>query len=213
MFDRINGHFKIPGMFFNMLSTLLLVGILLVMASGCSQENGQVPEGADNTITTIDVSTSSDSETTTSSTVSDETRTLSLTLYFANDQADKLVGEVRQVQATTDAVLALAIGELMRGPKTAGLYPTIPKETRLLGIDLSDGLATVNFSKEFKEKHGGGSAGELMTVYSIIDTLTEFENVTAVKFLIEGEEIDTLAGHMDLTEPLKRDTEIIADPS
>jgi len=58
--------------------------------------------------------------------------------------------------------------------------------------------------------HWGGSTGETMTIYSVVNTLTESANVTAVVFMVEGEELESLAGHMDLTGPIERNEDIIA---
>jgi hypothetical protein len=52
-------------------------------------------------------------------------------------------------------------------------------------------------------KTGGGSATELARVYGIIDTLhRNFPQVTAVKILVDGQETDTLLGHVDLSHSL-----------
>ena len=50
-----------------------------------------------------------------------------------------------------------------------------------------------------------------MTVYSIVNSLTQFEDIEKVQILIAGEEIETLAGHMDLAYPLERDESLIGD--
>ena len=55
----------------------------------------------------------------------------------------------------------------------------------------------------------GGSTGEIFLVGSIVNTLTEFPQVTSVVFMVDGKPIDTIAGHMDLTEPVKRMDNII----
>ena len=48
-----------------------------------------------------------------------------------------------------------------------------------------------------------------MTVYSIVNTLAELPEIEMVRFLIEGEEIETLAGHLDLSEPVYPDEGLI----
>ena len=62
-------------------------------------------------------------------------------------------------------------------------------------VDLDSGI-TRNFI--------GGSTGEEFLINSVVDTLTEFDEVKQVQFLIDGQEVETLAGHMDLSEPIKR---------
>lgn len=136
---------------------------------------------------------------------------LSLTLYFANEQGDKLVKEVRSV-SETDAVAAAAIEQLIVGPAETGHFSTIPKSTRLLGISIRDRVAYVDFSREFLDNAPGGSSGEIMTIFSVVNTLTEFPTIASVRFLVDGREITTIAGHYDLSEPVKRDESLIALP-
>ena len=66
------------------------------------------------------------------------------------------------------------------------------------------GVAYIDFYQSFFDFSGGGSLNELHTVYSIVATLTEsFPEIFAVQFLVEGEQIETLAGHVDLSHPLQ----------
>ncbi len=85
----------------------------------------------------------------------------------------------------------------------------IPKGTRLLSVSLKDEVAYVNFSEEFKKNHPGGSLGEILTIYSVVDTLTEFPEIKKVQILIGGAVVETLAGHIDLTSPLERDLSMV----
>ncbi|MDI6689749.1 MAG: GerMN domain-containing protein [Actinomycetota bacterium] len=135
-------------------------------------------------------------------------KTMMITLYFGDEQAEYLLPEKRGIPKT-EAIARSAIEELIKGPKESGHFPTIPEGTRLLGIRIEDGIAHVDFSEELVERHPGGSAGETMTIYSIVSTLVEFPTIQRVKFLVEGREIKTLAGHMDLTEPIAPDPDLI----
>jgi len=139
-----------------------------------------------------------------------EPEKVGLTLYFSDDQAMYLVPEERQVELP-DGVTAseMAVRELIRGPETPELAITIPKEARLLSLEVEGGIATVDFSRELQTEHWGGSTGESFTIYSVVNTLTEFEDIDAVQFLVEGEALDSLAGHMDLTEPVRRNESLI----
>ena len=62
----------------------------------------------------------------------------------------------------------------------------------------------VDFDKDIAKNFVGGSTGEEFLVNSIVNTLTEFNEVNQVRFLIDGKEIETIAGHMDLSEPVKK---------
>ena len=135
------------------------------------------------------------------------TETIKVVLYFSDDQAEKLVKERRSVPKT-DAVAKASVEELIKGPSAGGVA-TMPTGTTLLGVSITDGIADVNLSKEFVDNHPGGSAGEKMTVYSIVNTLTEFSTIKEVRFLVEGERLDTIAGHMDVSQPVKREESLL----
>ncbi|MBE3587051.1 MAG: GerMN domain-containing protein [Thermoanaerobacteraceae bacterium] len=129
-------------------------------------------------------------------------------LYFSDDRG-YLVAVKKEIPRT-QAIARATIEELCRGPVSgSGLNPTIPPGTRLKDINIKDGVATVDFSRELKTKHWGGSSGELLTVYSIVNTLTQFPSVQKVQLLVEGERQQSLAGHLDISRPLQRDSGLI----
>jgi germination protein M len=64
----------------------------------------------------------------------------------------------------------------------------------------------LDFSRELQTLHTGGTTGEILTVYSIVNTLTmNFKEVERVQILIDGDEVETLVGHLDLEQPFTRD--------
>ena len=74
----------------------------------------------------------------------------------------------------------------------------------------SQGVAYVDFSRELVQNHPGGSSAEELTVYSLSNTLiANFPAIKMVKILVEGREISTLAGHLDLTIPYGRGPEYL----
>ena len=133
--------------------------------------------------------------------------TIKTKVYFANSQAAYLKPEIREVKK--DQLYHNLIQELIAGPQQKNLIATIPPQTELLGIKVENSIAKVNFNQALVEQHWGGTAGETMTVYSIVNTLTQFNDLDKVKILIEGQEIETLAGHMELSDPISFNSKII----
>ncbi|MDI6601467.1 MAG: GerMN domain-containing protein [Thermoanaerobacteraceae bacterium] len=131
-------------------------------------------------------------------------------LYFSDANAEYLVPEMRTVDESKSPAEGI-IKELIKGPTRSDLTKTIPEGTKLISLEINNGIAYVNFSKEFKENHWGGSAGETMTLYSVVDSLTELPDIKKVQFLIEGNKTDTLAGHYDILNPLDRDPTLIRE--
>ncbi len=137
-----------------------------------------------------------------------ESEKITVALYFADQSGDYLKTETREITMVPGLARAV-VGELIKGPQEDGLSTTIPEGTRLLDINIADGLCTVDLSREFRDNHWGGSSGEILTVYSLVNTLTQFSTVDQVEILIEGQKIDTLAGHMDLSVPVSRNSQMI----
>ena len=101
------------------------------------------------------------------------------------------------------------MNELIKGPADIkNASRTIPIGTKLLSVEVSDSICFVNLSQEFISKHIGGSAGENMSVYSIVNSLTEIPKIKKVVLLIEGQKIDTFID-MIFNEPFTRDTSLI----
>jgi hypothetical protein len=124
-------------------------------------------------------------------------------LAFADRTASRIVTEEREIVVPDDRPgrARRILEELARGPEKRGVA-TIPPGTRVISVVFDDaGGAYVDFSRELQDNHPGGSAGEIFTIRSIIATLAgNFPEVRSVKFLIEGREIETIAGHYDASE-------------
>lgn len=124
-------------------------------------------------------------------------------VYFPNADGTKLVAVSKNIKAGEDKYLG-AVQALTEGPADKKLTAVMPKNTKVISVRVDKGIASVDFSKEFVKNFTGGSTGELMLVGAVVDTLTEYAEIKAVQILVDGKKIDTLAGHMDLSEPLKR---------
>lgn len=138
-----------------------------------------------------------------------EPEEITVTLYFSDEQAENLVPEARVMRKGKESLPELIIKGLIAGPKQAGHYKTIPETARLLSVRVEDEVAYVNFSQEFQTDHWGGSAGDIQTIYSVVNSLTELENIEAVQFLLEGEVEEAILGHVDTSQPIKRDASLL----
>ena len=127
-------------------------------------------------------------------------------IYFADKNNAFLGSEERVLFHDDDPVEfgKVIIESLINGPE-GEFMRTIPADTILRALYLTkDGTAYVDMSKEIKEKHPGGSRSELMTIYTIVNSLIlNIPEIDAVKILIEGCESMTLAGHIDTRFPFK----------
>jgi hypothetical protein len=120
---------------------------------------------------------------------------------------DRLVPVKRSIFNTIsiDQQAGQVLQKLIQGPAPAeGLLPTIPEGAALQKLYLAeDGTAFVAFNRVLLQRHGGGTSGELATVYSIVNSLcVNFPSIQRVQLLVDGVERETLAGHIDISRPL-----------
>ncbi len=133
-------------------------------------------------------------------------------VYFADAKNKFLIGEERSGVAPDDPVLfcRLIVEELIKGPQS-NLTVTIPPKTKLRAVYITpDNTAYVDFTEGIAMQDSGGVVSELMTIYSIVNSLIlNVSDVDQVKILIEGKEAETLAGHIDIRFPISADMLLI----
>lgn len=189
--------------FFKLFTILLIVGALSIFLTGCREEKEPETKPANESEIVEEIADSTE----TASEI--ESETTELTLYFADEQAMYLLPEKREVPKTETPAQA-AIEELIKGPEEVTHVSTIPEGTKLNGINVEDETAYVDFSKEFKANYQLGSAAEIMTVYSIVNTLTEFPAIKKVKFLVNGEPFEIEGSNFDFkAQEFSRNADLI----
>lgn len=140
-----------------------------------------------------------------------------IVLYFAgpSNLEDALMPEIREVPGYSGLTKVsekaeVIMKELVKGPGQASiLHPTIPHGTIVRGVQVSGSTARVNLSKEFLEGFWGGSRSEELTVYSIVNSLTEMPEINKVIIFVEGEPLTTISGHMVIEGPLERNLSVV----
>ncbi|MCK8817127.1 GerMN domain-containing protein [Natroniella sulfidigena] len=133
--------------------------------------------------------------------------TTEIELYFSDAQDQLLVVETRDVRRNN--LYQNTIEELIKGPQSEEVGVTIPPETEVIDLEIKDQLAIADFNQELVEEHWGGTTGEILTVYSIVTTLAQFDEIEQVQILVEGEKMKTLSGHLNLEQPLEVDPQLI----
>lgn len=188
-----------------MTKKLLLVSALALVLGACGSGDAQsggplttsTTAPAETTTTTVTTTvpttvTTTPGETTTTSPTT-ESPSSEITIYLL-EESGQAVPVPRTV--TTEGVARAAVLALIDGPTSrehaAGLVTAFPPESLLLGMDIADGTATVNMSREFES--GGGSTAILGRLAQLVYTLTEFDSVDRVDLLLDGQEIEYFSG-------------------
>ncbi|MBO5454222.1 MAG: GerMN domain-containing protein [Clostridia bacterium] len=132
-----------------------------------------------------------------------------ITLYFSESDYAALISETREVTISQNETTEMKImKELLKGPEKKNLQRTIPAETKILSVETKDGVCFVNLSQDFISKNSGGISAQTLSVYSIVNSLTELEMVDKVQFLIEGQKVESFID-MIFNEPFVRDEGLI----
>jgi germination protein M len=170
-----------------------------------SGTTGTEPEGSDTTATEPtdeDTSTTEQPAATTSTSAGGSTPTtvapgtggtIAVNVYFARDE--KMATASRTIDKT-QGVGAAAMRLLLEGPsgveQKGGMTSAIPGGTTLLSVNIKNGIATVDLSKEYSS--GGGSLSMMTRLAQVVFTLTQFPTVKGVNFMLDGKPIDVLGG-------------------
>lgn len=126
-----------------------------------------------------------------------DTTTIVRAYFYLGGQpgSDGLVPVLRDVEqhgVTANAMTALLAGPTTEASGDWAITSAIPDGTRLLGLDIADGVASVDLSREFES--GGGSTSMFVRLGQVVFTLTQFPNVQSVRFRIEGQPVSVFGG-------------------
>jgi spore germination protein GerM len=140
-------------------------------------------------------------------------RTISVKLYFESPDVSGLLPEDRSLPFSVELSrqLRTVVEELVRG-STTGLASALPADTKVLDVFVTArGVAFVSLSKEAAAGVTGGSTSELLTVYSVVNSITaNFPAVKRVQLLLDDRPVVTFAGHVDVSRPLPPDMTFVA---
>jgi hypothetical protein len=144
-------------------------------------------------------------------------RKITATLYYIAEDGMSLIGMQREVpfgEPVAEQARHIVEAQLAAAPQP--LAAAVPDGTTLRGVyvterDCEDNAAPcqrdafVDLSVEARSKHTGGALDELFTIYAIVDAVTvNLPGISRVQILVDGKEVDTLAGHVDLRHPLEK---------
>ena len=111
-----------------------------------------------------------------------------VTLYFPSEAGAVVVPVTRMVYSSPD--LNTAVLELTKGPSSAcSLENVLPAGCGLIDVKVENGVAKLNFTKEFAEIALNNDGGRL-ALKALVLTCTQFDGVDSVEIYVEGEKYD-----------------------
>jgi hypothetical protein len=139
--------------------------------------------------------------------VTEEITSREIQLYFTAPAGDFLVAESYEIPACdqdSDCIRSLLDG-LINGSRQGNL-PVLPKETQVVTVEVINDLVRIDFSRQLVDFHPGGSLSELLSVYSLINSINEnFPYIRQLQIVVEGEVEQTLKGHVRIDQPIYPD--------
>ncbi len=140
-------------------------------------------------------------------------------IYFPDRKKGQLIPQTRFIFASQrEGLPEAALRELMRGlpPDDPHYSPAFPSGSRILSlkeVDNPPGLtAVLDMSSEFKTNHWQDALNEQLTLDAIANTLIGMDFISRVQILIDGQKVETLAGHVRIREPISRNTPLVLPP-
>ena len=119
----------------------------------------------------------------------DEMRKTIVSLYFKNIETNTLTPEsvTIDVKELTENPYKKLMDLLLSGPSNEKLECPLPENTKVNNAYLTGDTVYVDFSSEFVDNAPSGAEEESLVVYSVVNTLTELNEVNQVKILINGD--------------------------
>lgn len=124
---------------------------------------------------------------------SDSQETKEVLLYFVSADSNALEPELRDIPKETGLARA-TVNQLLAGPREEDLLPVIPSGVSLRDIDVSEGLCTVDLSAELSELAAISQSEQVLALYSLVNTLSQFDTVDYVQVLINGQQLSDFGG-------------------
>ncbi len=132
----------------------------------------------------------------------------SVQLYFADAQAQNLASESRKLDfgEGLEANVQATVAALASGPEQEGNVAVLPREARVDQVFFTEATRTLylDFNRALVDQHPGGSTAEYLTLGALVRTIAaNFPQVANLQLLVEGQAMDTLAGHFDTSKPIE----------
>lgn len=109
-----------------------------------------------------------------------------LKLYFASSDGTKLMPVYRSVVYNSNISMEkLAVEQVISGPNTDIVFPTLNKDAKVKSINVKDGVCYIDFDSAFLNQPNAVSAE--VAIYSVVNTVTELPNINKVVFSVNGE--------------------------
>lgn len=132
---------------------------------------------------------------------------IELTMYFTDELGEQLVEEKQEViHNVNTSQERLIVEQLIKGPETAGCYPTLPKDVKLLNVSVTDNVCYLNLDSAFL--NSTLDVKEYIPIYSIVNSLVTLPTVNRVQISINGSQDVMFRDTISLNQSFERNLEL-----
>ena len=133
-----------------------------------------------------------------------------LPLYYSDSSGQNLICEQKQIAYSGNSSIERAVIEnLIDGPDSKEAKSALPKNMKVLGVSTKDGICYVNLDASFLTAMVDVSAD--VTIYSIVNSLCEIDNIKQVQILVNGSFEETFMDKYPLTTLFERNLNLVTD--
>ncbi len=144
-------------------------------------------------------------------TIGEPVQEMTVSLYFADADRQQLVKTEKRIPKV-EGMARATLETLLEGPdQSSGLVAAVPGGTQLLDINVKpdEKRCIVDLSQEMRNQLASGDTSEQLAIYSIANTLCQFDTIEEVEFRIEGQTVTTLVGSSDLSKAVTANAAIV----
>ena len=135
------------------------------------------------------------------------------TIYLVDPDKDGLVPvTVELPDGSVEEQLRAVVKALATAEEGDSRVRCIPAGSVLRHVSVEGGTAVLDFEQGFTDPaFWAGSGTESLRVWGLVNAITEIKDIRKVRILAEGEPLESLGGHVELSDPLPRDESLIRD--
>lgn len=185
------------GMSIGIKKSLVVVGALLIMIGLVACGGEIINTGSGET-----GNANNPQETDTSAGINETKEAQSLTFYYVDDQLLEILQEEREIHFGSNEEKWNEAWSTLQSPQDDNLF-SLWEDIHLIDADLKESQLVLNLS--LPEKLQLGSSGEGLAIQTLINTFGKFKGVETIQLIVDGEVIETLAGHVSIDQPFSKD--------
>ena len=141
-----------------------------------------------------------------------EKMSVTVSLYFADEDMQMLREEARTLEVFyTERLPLRLVKEILRGPEEEGHKALISPDVAVLRQWIFEDTMYIDFDESFLHQFVGTDRQGELTIYSIVNTMTQLPGIEKVQLLIDGKRINEYPGHVNIQDPLEREESLISN--